>query len=305
MIGDDPIVIACGIDGNYAPHLSVMLQSLRDNNPSERFIVYVLHDNIGQELRNLVDSGSPSFEIHWVGADDNPVLNFKEIPHITRATYLRLLMDDLLPIDVSRLIYLDVDLVVSGGIRELWTTDLKGKSCAAVIDPGVDAAAFAQRWQLAKNSEYFNAGVMLIDMNAIRRTGAFKKAIEALADPEGRCEFADQDALNVALWGDWVEIDPGWNFQRKFLYQDFEQWKKLTPSKLRPAIVHFTEAFKPWRSNEWHPCAWLYHRALLKTPFKRAVLSKGGISALALLKSWGRWQLKRPPMFNDPGRGAA
>src|SRR5437763_16981533 len=50
------------------------------------------------------------------------------------ATYVRLLIDQLLPADLERVIYLDVDLIVRSDLSELWHFDLNGKTIAAVRD---------------------------------------------------------------------------------------------------------------------------------------------------------------------------
>jgi lipopolysaccharide biosynthesis glycosyltransferase len=144
---------------------------------------------------------------------------------------------------------------------------------------------------------YFNAGVILFDLEALRQTGVLDRALAILSNPDTPCEWADQDALNIVLWGNCKQLHPKWNFQRKFLYDKGAAWDRFVSDNRRPAIIHFTEGFKPWRRDEWHPCGWLYLRSLLKTPFRNRVLSAGEFGILDVMKSWLRWVIKRPPMF--------
>ena len=291
------IEIVCGIDKNYVPHLAVMLTSLLATNPRHEFRVHILHDAVPEDLRSRV-TGSDRLEIVWHQVVDHAVLGFAQNLHITRATYLRLIMLEVLPPTLTRVLYLDVDMIVTGDIAPLWNMDLQGKICGCVVDPGVDPVVFAQKWHLKGEGLYFNAGVMLYDLDLLRAKPYLEDAITILANPDNVCKYGDQDALNIVLWNNWFFMDPKWNFQRRFLYDNYAAWKELKSVGGAPAIIHFTESEKPWKSSEWHPCRWLYLKSLLKTPFKNEVLKAGNISSLSLFKSRLKWQLKKPPMFH-------
>lgn len=286
------IKIACGIDSNYVVHLAAMLHSLAEKNPEEHFSVYVIHNGVDDKLRERVVLDR--VEIHWIGVEKERFDNLDEKKNITRATYLRLLIDDLLPRAVNRVLYLDVDMIVDGRIRPLWESDLNGCVCAAVSDFGVDTDSFAEKWKLEKGYGYFNAGVLLFDLNQLRSEGYLKQALNILDSSGDQCEWGDQDVLNIVLWKKWLPMDIVWNFQRKFLYKDIQQKASLR-LKSRPIIIHYTEEEKPWKKTEWHPAAWLYLRALRKTSFAKDVLTKAGITPFLLCKWWLRWVVKWPP----------
>jgi lipopolysaccharide biosynthesis glycosyltransferase len=209
------------------------------------------------------------------------------------------MMLEVLSPTIKRVLYLDVDLIVNGDLRPLWKTNLGDKVCAAVIDPGVDSNEFAAKWSLAGPGMYFNAGMMLIDLDRLRSKPFLHNAVVILADPTKHCEYADQDALNIVLWNEWLPVDPGYNFQRKFLYDHCAAWKSLKPIRREPVIIHFTERYKPWGRSEWHPYAWLYLRSLLRTPFKTEILYAGRIGVRDRYKWWLRYLLKRPTLFCD------
>ena len=52
--------------------------------------------------------------------------------HISIASYYRLKLPDLLPGELSRILYLDCDMIVTGKLRPLWETDISGMAVAAV-----------------------------------------------------------------------------------------------------------------------------------------------------------------------------
>jgi lipopolysaccharide biosynthesis glycosyltransferase len=292
---DENIEIVCGIDSAYAPHLAVMLTSIVASNPGQNIRVHVLHDGVDAALRARVEACTPALQIVWKDAGNHPILDFDPVLHVTRATYLRLIMLEALDPEIKRVLYLDVDLIANGDLWPLWNIDLGGKVCAAVVDPGVAPDEFAAKWSLPSPGQYFNAGVMLIDFDRLRERPFLQRAIEILADPAAHYEYADQDALNIVLWNEWLPIDPGWNFQRKFLYDDHRAaWRALAPTRREPAIIHFSERYKPWQRSEWHPYAWLYLRYLFRTSFKDEVLRAGQIGLTDCCKWWLRWKLRRP-----------
>lgn len=295
----------CSLDAKYVPHLAVMLKSLLASNPGQAIRAHVLQDGIAPELRQRVEACTKPISIRWLNVENHHILQLREkmreigrgAGHVTLATLLRLLMVELLDPSIKRVLYLDVDLVVIGDLKELWHLDLGDKLCAAVADPGIDTKEFVRKWGLTGGGQYFNAGVMLLDLDKLRGKSYFARAIEILARGDDRLVFSDQDALNLVLWNEWLPIDPGWNFQRGFLLSERPPWPGLAPYKREPVIIHFTESEKPWRKSYRHPCAWLYLRTLLRTNFRKEVLQAGQINITLLVKAWLRWLIKRPPIF--------
>ncbi len=116
---------------------------------------------------------------HWHGRlSSSPNAGTSYSPY----TFLRLFCDRLpLP---QKVLYLDADTVVPGDLSELWRTDLDGCEFAAVRD---------YYGKIFLGPGYFNAGVMLFDLDRIRETGLFEKAISLLC--RKRLFLPDQTAL--------------------------------------------------------------------------------------------------------------
>ena len=83
----------------------------------------------------------------------------------TLETYIRFWIGDFFR-EHERALYLDPDIIVTGSIAELWNTDLSGRAVGAVPIPGSTRPALIG---MAPDAPYFNAGVMLFDLNAWRR----------------------------------------------------------------------------------------------------------------------------------------
>ena len=291
------IEIVCNTDSLYTPHLGVLLKSISRSNRNNKIHVHVIGDELSERIKQEVASCVPALQISWYEAKDHKVLLFKPFLQISRAAYLRLTMAEILPISIRKVIYLDADIIVNADLMPLWISDLQDNICGAVIDPGISSMEFSSCHGLEKGN-YFNSGVMLIDLEKARASSIFETAIRILEVPDEKLEYADQDALNIVMWNRWLALDPGWNFQRKFLYDNCAAWKALCPAKTpAPQIIHYTERFKPWQKEEWHPYAWLYLRTLLTTPFSSRILKAGKIGFVDLCRAWIRYKIRRPAIF--------
>lgn len=85
-------------------------------------------------------------------------------------TYFHLKMAEILPQEIKRCLYLDVDMLCVSDLGEIFTLDLKGKLCGAVLDVhylpyrGVSSRDPQKEEIALKLETYFNAGIMLIDL---------------------------------------------------------------------------------------------------------------------------------------------
>lgn len=77
---------------------------------------------------------------------------------------MKLYLDDLLPDDVERILYLDSDILVTDDLTELWNIDLKGHCAAGVID--CLGEKYYELLGLNKDAFYCNSGMILEDLKA-------------------------------------------------------------------------------------------------------------------------------------------
>ena len=188
---------------------------------------------------------------------------------MTMATYARLVLAQLLPADLERVIWLDADVLVTADLDRLWRTDLAGQHLLAVQDPFVPFVSSRygiQRWQelgLAEHAKYFNAGVMLIDLDRWRRDEIGDHAGDYVRDHRAEVVFWDQDGLNAVLCGRWRELDARWNY-----CPGFTERERPESASLDPWIIHFAGSLKPWLlpSAETGPRA-LFYQVLDETPW--------------------------------------
>ncbi len=98
-------------------------------------------------------------------------------------TLLRLLAD-LLPEVPDKLLYLDIDIMFNRDITLLYNIDVEGYEYAAARD---------HYGKFLIKPNYINAGVLLLNMKEIKKTGLLKKARDLIR--KKKWLFADQDAI--------------------------------------------------------------------------------------------------------------
>lgn len=252
-----------------------MLQSLlRHMAAAEALRVFLIIDNVTPQAFELVIpylfQSLPSLSI--LRANPEALQEFPVDGHATVATYFRLLLPTLLPAEIDRVIFIDSDTVVMADLWDLWKQPLQGKALGAVPEHIISCRGHGYTF-----GEYFNAGVMLIDLqrwreaDLLNRGGAF-----ARANPH-RLRHWDQDVLNHVFLHDWLPIQDRWNACPHLfglLPEASLAPEDLTASEQEairnPAIVHFAGGgglVKPWNARCQHPLRHQYLSVRSGTPW--------------------------------------
>lgn len=297
----DKIWIAFGCDSCFAPHVGATIASIVRRTPAQKLHFLIMHNGISETQREMTQTVAAAAEFTWIDMADFELPEYKVSNHISRATLFRLGLEKLAPEACQRLIYLDADLIVMDDLQDLWDFDLKGAAIGAVPDAylssGIDDVHQHWRaWISEADAQYLNAGVMLIDMEQVRQTQSFSKALEKIALHGADLPYQDQDAINWIHHNNWIQIPTEWNVQRVHLLEIFEQHfsQESMDATQRPKIVHFTGPEKPWTFEGYHPWWWAYWDALAGTPFFGIARKSLGVSRAKLLHIWLRWLRKRP-----------
>lgn len=247
------MVIATAIDSSYALPLAVMLRSALANSNYEAGIeVHVVDDGLSSAERNKVKASLPEHVLlHWVRRPREPFEGLPNWGRVNLTTYHKLTLGEWLPSAVNRVIWLDADTVVLTDLALLWQLDLDRNLVLAAQDilvPYVSSRfgiAAYRDFKLKPQARYFNAGVMLIDVDRWRTHAVTARAFDYLHRYHEQVFFLDQEALNVVLAGQWEALDPRWNWNpvidRVLTYRRIRD--QLTGD---PWIVHFTGNLKPW-----------------------------------------------------------
>jgi lipopolysaccharide biosynthesis glycosyltransferase len=260
------VVLAC--DEGYAMQLATALRSVAEANQSNWPIEFhVLSDGFTETIKGRVLDSLPkgSTSIRWIPIDLRLFKGFWTRDDVSKMTFARLLIPKVLPDTMTRVLYLDTDILVLDDLKPLWKTNLDGAILGAVLDnldphfksgnPGYEDAP--------RVHNYFNAGVLLIDLDQWRKEQISEKALLWMKQ-NPKTPFMDQDALNVVCDDRWKRLDQRWNFH--------DCWSKsmsdLSPSD-RPAIAHFVSIMKPWNAALLSVNARFYDAFRSRTCFAR------------------------------------
>lgn len=252
----DRIQILCALDANYLPQLRVLLTSIRLNNPGETFGLYLMHSGLPEcELEGLERwCGEAGWEFHSVPVDAALFDGAPVTAQYPREMYYRLLAGQMLPESLSRVLYLDPDILVINPLRELWETDMQGNMFAAAAHTGkTELANNVNRIRLGTDHDYYNSGVLLIDLERCRSEVAPDELFAFVREHRRELVMPDQDLLN-AVYGDSIlPLDDAlWNYDarnfnnymlRSAGEQDMDWVMENT------AILHFCGKAKPWKPN--------------------------------------------------------
>ena len=280
---DREVHIAITTDENYLQHAGVMLASLFANARERRFVVHCVTSSAGTpdwaKLEGMVFRAGHQLRV--LTPDDVSLRNLKISDHATTAVYYRLLLPELMDPAVSRVLYLDCDMVVKGDVTELWNADVDGCALAAVRDPFFTAY---EKLGIPPGRGYFNSGVMLINLDHWREHGHAARVVAYIRDNPEKITAWDQDGLNAVLHSQWLELHPRWNVQTILFEHEGRNLpvprEVLLECLATPAVIHYTAKFKPWHRLCEHPRKHEYYRYLAGTPWKNSGPAESASSPL-------------------------
>ena len=267
----ESIDVAVAANDDYIQHLGAMLCSLFVNNPFRTFRVYLLGNAVSRESVASINSIASKFQntVYYIQVDSNAVANFKINSHVSVETYFRLLLPVALPKHICVVLYLDVDVIVPGNIDSLWHTNIDDYHLAAVEDV---TASRKNILGISDECQYFNAGVMLVNLTRWRNTCIAEKCLHFINKFPEKIEYWDQDALNAMLYNKWLPLHPKYNMQGPLFMKGFTSYygdpDELQEAIKQPTIIHYSAPQKPWHYLSYHPYTQEYYKYLALTPWK-------------------------------------
>jgi lipopolysaccharide biosynthesis glycosyltransferase len=256
--------IVCGIDDRYVASLCALMASIAAAHPDGggRPRMVVAHSQLSDAGHRTVVEYAERLAVN---------VQVRAVPGalvsgwVSQAAYLRLALPEVVP-DEPVVRYLDADTLVRRDLGPLLRQPLHGAPLAAVRDPqnpivGTGLALpGCDRIGVPRGREYFNSGVMLLDLFACAELGVFERAGRFLAEYPDEVRLWDQDALNVAVDDRWVRLDRCWNTFAISALRALPGFFHHTAEPVMPladlladeytaAVLHFAGPAKPWHPD--------------------------------------------------------
>ncbi len=251
--------IATALNKKYIRYTVVMLLSICENN-SEHVDAYLFNSEL--EERNIADIRSAlekyDISIHPVMVDRN---RFNDrLPRTSQWSiemYYRLMMTELIPKEVDRLLYLDVDLIVDGALDSFYLSDFENREMIVLDDKGgnnVPSSYGEKHQEMFKEAyqnghRYFNSGVMLVNLEIMRKKYSFQTYLDAIEVWNYEMKAPDQDILNWVHWRN-VKFDDykKYDYFARVAHNDGVSYEE---AKRDITIIHYA-GNKPWEYRNFH-----------------------------------------------------
>ena len=264
--------IALGFDNKFAKYACVTIKSILYNNVAKIKFYLMVDSSVSFMYRAYITHliKSSNCEVEFIDMSSK----FEDLftGSWSKAMYYPILLSSICKDD--RILFLDSDIIVNADLQEFYNTDLTNVQCAAVQDYGMKSwinsrfeilisnnsnkqlsldeyFSKVRQWGTEDLMRYFNSGVLLLNLNEMRRSDSEQKMMSIVLNEQLACP--DQDCFNICFH-DSVKIMPmKYNFMvvcddvlkfmdesDKKIYLDFINSDKL------PVLIHFLD--KPWRS---------------------------------------------------------
>ena len=248
------IPIFCASDEKYAPFLTTTIFSILDNT-SSYIDFYVLDGGISDKTKKMIELSLAKFDnysIKYFDMSKYMLDRFPNVKHYSLNTFSGYFISDMVP-DLEKVLYLDVDIIVKKDIKELFEIDLENKSIAAVPED-----FYCKNGEYVKENildsfsntkQYFNAGVMLINIKKIVQNNYSKQFVDLTIKYFDVLSCPDQDIYNILFEFDNKIIDYKFNYMPDFYeaYNKLENGLGKTLEK-NAIIFHYT-CGKPWNDK--------------------------------------------------------
>jgi len=249
---------------SFAMQTGVSLFSLLKNNSELNICVYILANGISDENKiNLEEVAKGKAELHFI--DVSEFLNEKTKGHriVSYAgsfdAYSRIWIAELLPNNISEILYIDGDTIVNGSLIELAQMDMRTYSCAMVKD--IRSEKYKKKIQLENIYEFYNSGIIFINLDFWREHNIGDALLSDILNFP--TEFAENCAFCRVLKGKIKTLPLKYNatgmlnlFSNKSLCSiafrreaPFYSEQELNEAREYPVILHYSNYYlsgRPW-----------------------------------------------------------
>lgn len=180
---------------------------------------------------------------------------------------LRLFTPWLLEEEITRVLYLDSDILCTGSLQDLFDTDVPLLAMGAEISGNVSQIQQDTVRRSLPTQLYCNSGMVVFNLAALRQQYTFAQIFDGLSALQGKVVYLDQDFLNLFFQGRITFLNPfHYNFQAYELFHTPFYKSALANCRL----IHFSVG-KPWLYKTKLPFIRLYLRHSSWPPMIRRV----------------------------------
>lgn len=276
---------------SYLSMLGISMFSLLENTKNlSELNIYVLSPDLSSENKKMLTKLTQKYTRSIFFCN---ISAFKE--HFTfdfntsgfnSIVLARLLLTKYLPPTLSYILYLDCDVIIDGSISDLETVNLN--NCAFAAVPELCMPPTQKKYiGLSPSDPYFNAGILLINLDYWRKHKIEKQFIDYYASMNGQLLYSDQDILNHCCKGHILPLSHKYNLAPVLYYFPRYFIKKYQPAYYcqnrkeyldilnHPSIIHYLGDERPWMRGNFNPYRKVYEHYKSLSPWKNEPLKQG------------------------------
>lgn len=265
--------ICVSVNAKYSKYLCVMLRSLIDHNQENKINIYVLNTDLGDTEKkwiiNTTNSSNVEIKFIWINPEDFSEYTKTLTERYSIEAFFRFKIPQVMPDNIDRVLYLDVDILVQGSLDKFYDNDFEGNLFCACQDMfvGMDR----RRIELFNRTDkrYFNSGVMLWNLQELRKKDFYSECFEGARALKFDLPCVDQEVLNYLYYD-------------KVKYVESQKYNYLVNKdvvygtdyrKSSPIILHYA-GHNPWAIGAKSEAYLEWWKVAKTTPFYQELLEE-------------------------------
>ena len=181
------------INAQYINQLNVLLNSIQKSNKDEKFNVYILSRDLNNEQIEEIKKGLnlEKFYINNIKIKEDEISKLPVYEErYPLEIYFRIFAAKYLPNDIDRVLYLDSDTLVINKLHELYNMDFEGNYFIATTHIRKVLHKFNEiRLGMEKDEPYINTGVLLMNLEELRKIEVEKQVIDFIQKNKKKLNF--------------------------------------------------------------------------------------------------------------------
>lgn len=235
---------------NEIYNINIIANSLEEH--SKEILLSLKRENVDINIIDTNDDGYTEMEKNCTTPNT----------HVTISSLHKFEIPEVLS-ELNKVLYLDSDIIINKNISELYDVDLLDNYAGVIKEMGdkelENGESFLGKEIGLEDNNYFNAGVMLLNLEAMRRDNTFQQLVNYKMN--NATKFVDQDAHNIIFQKKKVMLPFKYNF-RSCIFEEItleeynlkycgekEKYKNIEDVFNDQVIIHMTSKYKPWDYN--------------------------------------------------------
>lgn len=269
------------MDKSYAMPTCVAAMSIACNKKIDTKVsLYLICDNVDLETKEKICSISNNFNDFFITCIDVKSDEFagleKSYSSVSKAALLKFRIPELLE-ELDKVLYLDGDIIVKKDLFEFYNQNIENYYAGVISDGPKDKIEGGEKHSFYGEKNYFNSGVMLLNLKRMRKDDCTSKLIDYRMN--GYNYFMDQDAFNIVLGKNVLHFSLIYDFLLHLIsfrnskysieqvreYYNLEAYNSLDELFSDVVVYHYTFD-KPWKYYDI-PMNEIWMSYYQKTPF--------------------------------------